>query len=430
MGGTGRALPSSLGVAALALVLILLGLGGALLVGSVPASSSLAKGASPEITFSVPPTVWAVLFLVPLLVGFLAYFLRLVLGSEHAMPARIGAGLAIAVVAALFLLLLPSHAPWTGSSTVTIGGGSNGGWWTNDTSGTAMGAGPGNGTSGGGVGGTGSGGSGGSGSNSSSGKGAGGSGNGSSSGGPGKGSHGGGSSGSGGSGSGSTGSGGSGGGGNSSSGSGNCSAAARGSPSGTAGSPIGVGNCTTAGGGGRSGGSGLSGRNNTTAARGEAPALSLRIPNWMFLPLAIGFSAVVGLLAVPGVLSRLVDRRPARRSPTAGMIVPEGAAAAFRDARLAIENGERPREAIIRLYGRILGRVVPNVEDLASSTAEEIERTQFAALHVPPTRSEAITTMFEEARYSTHPIDQPVAERFVDTLRAVEQDIVMAGAPR
>jgi len=204
----------------------------------------------------------------------------------------------------------------------------------------------------------------------------------------------------------------------------------------TGGGPIGIGNCTggTGGGSGGSGGTGQSHENNTTAAQkvGEpARGISVGVPNWVFLPLAVALSVAIGVLAIPGVLSRLVDRRVHRPAPPSVTVVPPAAAGSvFRDARLAIENGEPPRDTIVRLYGRILQRVAPSVEELATSTAEEIRRTQFAALHVSATRSEVITRLFEEARYSTHPIDPPVADRFVETLRAVEQDLAVAGAPR
>jgi len=433
MSATGRALPASLGAGALVVVIALLGLGGALLAGGAAAPPALAKGAAPEIMFSASPEVWAVLFLVPLLVGFLAYLFRLGLDSAAGRPVRVGAGVAIAVVAALFLAVLLPNAAWNGNSTVTVGGASVSGGGDGSSPGSS-GSGPvghGGGPNGSGASGTG-------GSNSSSNGGSGGQGGGSSSGsgggGSGGGSGGGGSTGTGGSGSGSSGTGGSGAGGSSGDGT-NCSAGGHSSPSATGNSPIGIRNCTggTGGGSGGSGGTGTSRGNNTTAASKAAEpvrGISVKVPNWMFLPIAVVLSAAIAVLAIPGVLSRLVDRRIHRPAPPSAGVAPQGVVSVFRDARLAIENGERPRDTIVRLYGRILGRVAPSVEELATSTAEEIRRTQFAALHVSATRSEVITRLFEEARYSTHPIDLPVADRFVETLREVEQDLAMAGAPR
>ena len=420
MGSPERAPLASLGVGALVAVVVLLGLGAALLVGRAAESPVLATGAAPVITFSASPTVWAMLFLVPLVAGFLSYVLRFALDSAAGRPARFGAGAVIAVVVVLFVALLLPHAAWNGNSTVTLGGAggasgsdaaSTGGSGSGGSHGSGGGGSNGSGGSAGGSGGAGSGGSaGGSGGTGSGGTGSGGSGGGSS---------GGGSTGTGGS-SGST---------------QNCTTRVRGILPVIEAAPIGIGNCTGGSGGGSGGsrGTGPPRENNTTVApKAAVPArgIAVGVPNWVFLPVGIALSVVIGVLAIPGVLSRLVDRRTHRPAPPSVTAVPEGIVSAIQDARLAIESGERPRDAIVRLYGRLLGRVAPSVEELATSTAEEIRQTRFAALPVPAVRSEVITRLFEEARYSTHPIDQPVADRFVETLREVERDLAVAGAPR
>jgi len=101
---------------------------------------------------------------------------------------------------------------------------------------------------------------------------------------------------------------------------------------------------------------------------------------------------------------------------------------AVHDARIALENGEDPRESIVRLYCRLLGRVAPTADDLASFTAAEIQRLRLAALPILPERAEAITRMFEEARYSSHPVERPQAVRYAETMRAVELDLRAVGA--
>jgi hypothetical protein len=197
--------------------------------------------------------------------------------------------------------------------------------------------------------------------------------------------------------------------------------------------PIG-GNCTAGSGGGSSGGGTGSGGNNTsgTPPRGAAPVrgLSFQVPNWVFLVIAVTLSLVVALLAEPGILRRLFSRRPSPQDAVPLPPLPADWGAAIQETRLAIERGEVPRESIVRLYGRLLGRVSPSVGDLDASTAEEIQRTRLEPLRVPSERSETITRMFEEARYSTHPIDRPAADRFVATMREVENDLSGTGAPR
>ena len=104
--------------------------------------------------------------------------------------------------------------------------------------------------------------------------------------------------------------------------------------------------------------------------------------------------------------------------------------AAFREARKAIEAGGSPRETIVRLYNRLLTAIAGNDLELATSTAEEIRRTRLVALRVAPNRAQAITEMFEEACYSTHPIEPAGVDRFVGTMREVEDDLLTVGAAR
>ena len=436
---TGTAWPATLGTGGLVLVIVLLGAGAALLAGRATSSPALGPGAAAEVEFSVAPAVWAALFLIPLLVGFVAYLIRLALSPAHAVPMRVGASVAIALVVVLFLLILLPQAPWKASSTVSVGGSGGDigpghlGPTGNGTSSGSTPGGGGSGASGSGGGGSGPGGngsggsgSGGNGSGSGSGSGAGGSGSG------------GGGSGAGGSGSGGRGGNGTGGsGGSGSKGGGNCSASGGlPAPGRLAAPPIGIGNCT-GGSGGSGGGSGSPGGgpgNNSTAgqSRGAVPArgVTFHLPNWVFLVVALALSAVVGLLAVPGVLSRLFDHRPRRTPVMPVAAVTADLSAALREARLAIENGEVPRESIVRLYGHLLGKVAPYADGLDSATAEEIQRAWLDPLQVPSSRSTTITRLFEEARYSTHPIDRPAADRFATTMREVEDRLAAARAPR
>jgi Domain of unknown function (DUF4129) len=134
-------------------------------------------------------------------------------------------------------------------------------------------------------------------------------------------------------------------------------------------------------------------------------------------------------------LSRMVDRRrPLAPPPSAPPAVspPPGPAevrSALREAALAIEAGETPRDSIVRMYARLVGRVAPAPDELRTWTAEEIQRNTLADLCVPAARSEELTQIFEEACYSTHPIGPPDANRFVETMRAIERDLFMGGTP-
>jgi Domain of unknown function (DUF4129) len=139
---------------------------------------------------------------------------------------------------------------------------------------------------------------------------------------------------------------------------------------------------------------------------------------------------VVGVLAMPGMLSRILDGRPRGAAARTTPVDPAAWGAVFREARIAVESGESPRDAIVRLYGILIGRVASNAQELASSTAREIQRNRLLALRVPPASAEAITQMFEEARYSTHPVGQSTAARFVDTMHSIEVSLLGSGTPQ
>lgn len=440
MARLGRGLSSQAGLVALLASVLLLGFGAALLVGPAPSSAVQASNGFSGIVVSLPASTWALLFLSPLVVGSSVYALGRVRPSlfpravspvigptgspepasrpapgpsarnsggvprgESELPffvpdpkARRRAVTALLVVASLLVVLgVVVETTWNGSSTVTVGvsshphGSGSGGNQSGSTSSGSRGHGTGNGT-GGGLGGNGTGG------------GPGGNGTGSGLGGNGSGGHNGTTNGTG-------------------NGSGNFS---------TPGNACGRVRCS-GGNGSSSGGSG--GRNNSTGIpRGTSPALGVSyvLPDWVFVLTAVALSAVVGVLALPGMLSRVIDGRPPRGSPRPTPVDPAAWGAVFREARVSVEAGESPRDAIVRLYGILIGRVAVDAQELASSTAREIQRNRLLALRVPPASAEAITLMFEEARYSTHPVEASTAARFVDTMRAIELSLLGNRAPQ
>jgi len=367
MAAARRGMGPSLGTGALVLVFALLGAGAALLAGHAP---SFVHGASSGIDLRLPNSIWAVLFLAPLLIGFLSYVLRWAVSSPASMPTRVGVSVAVAAAVCLVLVGMLVDTNWNGDSHITYGAASSSGPGGNGT-GTGHGnSTQGNGTSGGGSGNGGTNGTGGS----------------------------------------------------NSSGSGNGSGSGGGNSSGPGG-----------GGGGGPGGHGNgTGNNSSGAPLGTKPAggASLGIANWEFLAIAAALSVVVGLLAIPGMLSRLVDRRSRRGGVGAGtslsLLAPPPSGAV--QAPLAL-GPESPRESIVRLYGLLVGKLTPAPGDLTTLTAEEIQRTRFLEMHVSSASSTELTRMFEEACYSTHPIGSPDAERFVATMHAVERDLFVAGAP-
>ncbi len=373
MPGRGRALRTSVGTLVLLLVIVLLAVGGGLLAGAAPVLG-VAHGS--QVALNIPGSIWGLLFLSPLLIGFAAYVVRWAVSSPASGPVRAGACVAVAVLVGLLLTGIAFQVNWGGTTSVGVG----------PTSQTGSGGAPGS-------------------NHTSTGNSTGNSTNSTNS------TNGNGTSGNGGSGSGNR--------------TGNNTTNSGGDPNGTGNNGTGgTGHPPTGGGAGGSGSLG------STGSSGSGGASSLQVANWAFLAIALGLCVLVGVLSIPGVLGRLLDRAPPRRevalAPPVGSL--SEARVALREARVAIEAGENARETIVRLYGRLVGRLAPAGEDLSTSTAQEIERNRLAALKVPPARSQALTQMFEEACYSSHPIDRPAADRFVETMRAVEHDLYVGGA--
>jgi len=164
------------------------------------------------------------------------------------------------------------------------------------------------------------------------------------------------------------------------------------------------------------------GNNSTHGANGTSvpPTYIWTIPPWLLLVVGVGLSACAAALALPGVLSRLVDRAPRRPALAAARLQVQSALA---EAGAAIDRGADPREAVIQLYVRLLVEIAPRVGDVAPLTADEIRQVPLAALGVRAAASEALTRLFEEARYSTHPIGPVQAGRVREAIRQIEDDL-------
>jgi hypothetical protein len=153
---------------------------------------------------------------------------------------------------------------------------------------------------------------------------------------------------------------------------------------------------------------------------------TVAVQPWELLTGVVAVSAVVGALALPGVLARLVDR-PKRRVLAVG-IARNQLRSALADAGAAIDRGDDPRETVVRLYVRLLSELEPRVGDVAALTPDEIRRQALAGLGVSAPAAEALTRLFEEARYSTHAIGPSEAGRFREAIRQVEHDLLRSAA--
>ncbi len=109
---------------------------------------------------------------------------------------------------------------------------------------------------------------------------------------------------------------------------------------------------------------------------------------------------------------------PAPRGPR------RAAAQAVQAAISELEMGEDVRAAILACYARFcrfLGARGFAAQD--ALTPRELEDLAVRRLSVSPDSAEALTALFEEARYSVHPLGDPDRERAVQSLERIRADL-------
>jgi len=159
---------------------------------------------------------------------------------------------------------------------------------------------------------------------------------------------------------------------------------------------------------------------------GVGPPLSVATA----LPYVVVAAVGIGLAAV--VIPLLLVRAERRRGGVTGDVRPSDdgleTLKAFSAAATELDQGRDPRAVIVRLYDRLLVRVTPLVGDVSFSTAEEIRASHLVPLGVRPSAAEALTRLFEEARYSSHPLSPDAVVRARDAIGAAEADLTRVGA--
>ena len=174
-------------------------------------------------------------------------------------------------------------------------------------------------------------------------------------------------------------------------------------------------------GGGDSGPSGPP-DNNTSAPPPVNPptgggTLAAWAPGWIpWIVLGVVTVVIVALL-VPFLLRR--GRRPA---PAADSNASRRAGIAKALQKLDASARATPRERILALYAQLLARVAPVLRRLDALTAREVASAVLDEWHVPAASAATLTDLFEEARYSDH----PMSEASVDRARRALQDALNA----
>jgi hypothetical protein len=178
------------------------------------------------------------------------------------------------------------------------------------------------------------------------------------------------------------------------------------------------------------GGNGTHGSNNSTPIKGNLNGTGSgvivfpSVPGWAPF-LVLGFVVLlVVVVGVPQTRRYLADRRErgAVRRRSLGP-VSAGMRQALTRASSELDLGGDPRVAILALYASMLQQLQPMVGDIGTSTPEEIRATHLVRLGVRPEAARTLTRLFEEARYSEHPMGPAESARAQEAVRATLDDL-------
>jgi len=198
-----------------------------------------------------------------------------------------------------------------------------------------------------------------------------------------------------------------------------------------AGRLIGFGGPVSGSGTASSGNTTTSGSNNTTgvihgnlSGPGGIITLFPGLPGWVPFVAVAAIALIAVAVAVPQARRYLTERREstARRGSGAEG-VPPGVREALHRAAAELDLGGDPRVVILSLYGEMLAYLRPMVGDMEASTPEEIRATHLERLGVRAAAARTLTRLFEEARYSTHPMGRSETARAQEAVRATLDDL-------
>jgi len=170
-----------------------------------------------------------------------------------------------------------------------------------------------------------------------------------------------------------------------------------------------------------------SGGTGTSTPGGGLPS-QFHLPGGALLLIAGVVALAIAGIAIPAVWGAVAGRRSRGSGPTPPAVAAVGAALARASADL--DAGTDPRAVIERLYVRLLDRVVQVAGDVSGRTPEEIRSDQLVPLGVRPAAAEALTRLFEEARYSTHPMGAEAAARVRAAVAAASTDLARSAVAR
>ncbi len=132
------------------------------------------------------------------------------------------------------------------------------------------------------------------------------------------------------------------------------------------------------------------------------------------------------LVVLAFALATLPRWMPSRGRLPPGLVLPvtQEVANTVQKAIQDLEAGKDPREAILACYAALmalLGR--HGLSDLEPLTPREVERRALVKLGLSERDIDSITTIFEEARYSDHPMGPESRDRAREALRALQASL-------
>jgi hypothetical protein len=156
---------------------------------------------------------------------------------------------------------------------------------------------------------------------------------------------------------------------------------------------------------------------------GQNTLFTLHLPPWALFALVAGLVLVVGAVAFPRLRKYATERRgergTGRPSPADLQAVRSALAAAERD----LEGGGDSRTVIIALYASVLRRIEPWVGGIDPHTPEEIRSRHLVRLGIRASAAGTMTRLFEEARYSSHPLGPEAVARATAAIREAREDL-------
>jgi hypothetical protein len=182
-----------------------------------------------------------------------------------------------------------------------------------------------------------------------------------------------------------------------------------------------------AGPGGNSTGSGQPPPNanttNTTHSTSGFSSLLPGLPGWLTFAALAGVVLIVAAVALPAVRAYTADRRASGFVRARTESEAKEVRAVLEQAEKALAGETDPRRAIVRLYGELLARLGSMVGDVEPETPEEIRTLHLERLGIRPAASTELTRLFEEARYSSHPLGPDASERARTAVRQALDDL-------